>query len=68
VTLNNKYSHKILRVKTHSKELKRAMDVKFCHKIFFKKKLSFETKIIMAHYIFLTHMHVKKFKLKIYLI
>jgi hypothetical protein len=58
------------RVKTQSKEPQKVLDVKFCHKklenfLFF---WPFETMLIMAHYSFLTHMNVKKLKLKIHLI
>jgi hypothetical protein len=53
-------------VKTHAREPRRALDVRFYH-----KKLQFffffwviETMVIMAHYSFLTHMNVKKFNWK----
>jgi len=44
------------------------LDVSFYHK---KLEISFgpfETMVIMAHYSFLTHMNVMKFKFKIHLI
>jgi hypothetical protein len=62
------------KVKTHSKELKRTLDIRFCHKklkiylLLFFFLLPFETMVIMAHCPFLTHMNVKKLKLKIYFI
>jgi hypothetical protein len=54
---------------TQSKEPQRVLNVRLCHKklkIFIY--LPFETMVIMAHYSFLTHMNVKKIKLKIHLI
>jgi hypothetical protein len=59
-------------VETHAKEAWKALDVRFYHKtiliFIYLFILSFETMVIMAHYSFLTHMNVKKFKLKIHLI
>jgi hypothetical protein len=56
-------------VKTQPKEPQKVSNVKFYHekqKIFFF--LPFETMVIMAHLFFLTHMNIKKIKLKIHLI
>jgi hypothetical protein len=60
-------------VKTHSKEPQRPSNVRFYHKklmdlFYFILFLSFEIMVIIAHYYFLTHMNVKKLKLKINLI
>jgi len=57
-------------VKTQSKEPQRASDVRFCHEklYLFYLFFPFETMLIMARYSFLTHMNIKKLKLKIHLI
>jgi hypothetical protein len=55
-------------VKTHSKEPQRVLHVKFYNTKLDLFIFQFETMVIMAHFILLTHRNVKKLKLKIHLI